>query len=92
MNEITLDTTVSRADNIISSEIDGELVMMSIEHGSYYCMNDIASHIWDLIETPCRVGALVDTLMGEFEVDRATCETDVLNFFRNLQKSSVLNT
>lgn len=54
--------------------------MMSIENGEYYGLDDIGSRIWELI----------DTLLERFDVDRETCERDVLKFLNELDEDKIL--
>jgi len=88
--EITTDTIISRVEEVVASDIDGETVMMSIENGKYYGLDDIGSRIWELIEEPIKVSDLVDTLLGRYEVDRRTCEKDVLKFLNELDDDKIL--
>ena len=81
---ITAETIIGRSRDIVSSDIDGEAVMMSIEKGKYYGMDPIASRIWELMEKPINVGDMVGILMEEYDVAPADCEKDVLGFLNDL--------
>ena len=89
--EITTETIISQIEEIVASDIDGETVMMSIENGEYYGLDDIGSRIWELIEKPVKVSDLIDTLLERFDVDRETCERDVLKFLNELNEYKILN-
>ena len=88
--EITPDTFISQVEEIVASDIDGETVMMSIENGKYYGLDDIGSRIWQLIEKPVKVADLIDTLLERFDVARETCERDVLKFLNELNEDKIL--
>ena len=88
--EITTETVISQIEEIVDSDIDGETVMMSIENGEYYGLDDIGSRIWELIECPVKVSDLIDTLLERFDVDRETCEIDVLKFLNELNEDRIL--
>ena len=75
-NEITLNSVVTKSEDQVSTELDGETVLMSIEQGNYYGMDKILSHIWTIIETPIPVSTLCDQLIAEYDVKRDACETD----------------
>jgi hypothetical protein len=81
---ITAETIISRSRDVVSSEIDGEAVMMSIEKGKYYGMDPIASRIWELLGTPISVGDMIGILTQEYDVTRQDCEKDVLVFLSDL--------
>ena len=71
------DTWISRSTAMLAAEVDGEIVMMSLEKGRYFGLDDIASEIWRRIEPPCRFAALVDRLAADYDADRETIAGDV---------------
>ena len=70
-------TVIARSPTVLAAEVDGEIVMMSIEQGRYYGLDDIASDIWHRIEPACSFGELVDRLVNDYNADRATIARDV---------------
>src|SRR5712691_9739777 len=70
-------TIISRSPSVLTAEVDGEVVMMSIEQGRYFGLDDIGSDIWKRIEPPCSFATLVDRLVAEYDADRATIAADV---------------
>lgn len=88
--KISPKTIISQIEEIVASDIDGETVMMSVENGAYYGLDDIGSRIWKLIEKPINVSDLIDTLLEKFDVDRETCEKDVLTFLNELNEDKIL--
>jgi len=90
IKEIMTETVISQIEEIVASDIDGETVMMSIENGKYYGLDDIGSRIWELIEQPIKVSDLIDALLERFDVDRETCERDVLKFLNELNDDKIL--
>jgi hypothetical protein len=87
---ISRETVISQIEEIVDSDIDGETVMMSIENGKYYGLDHIGSRIWELIACPIKVSDLIDTLLERFDVDRETCEKDVLKFLNELNEDRIL--
>ena len=70
-------TVISRSPSVLTAEVDGEIVMMSIEQGRYFGLDDIGSDIWKRIEPPCSFATLIDRLVVDYEADRATIAADV---------------
>ncbi len=87
---ISIESKICRNEELVTSEIDGEVVMMSIDNGEYYGMDAIGSRIWELIDKPTQVDQLIETLMAEFQVDRETCKHDVLVFLNDMSGSDVI--
>ena len=88
--KIDLSTVVVRSKDVLVSEIDNEVVMMSIENGSYSGLDSIGSEIWELLETPRRVSEVCDVLMERYDVDRPRCEKDVLVFLDDLASDETI--
>lgn len=79
---LTLDTMVARSDDIVAVGVDGDIMMMSVETGKYLHLDDIASEIWKLLETPCPIREICDRLLPCYDVPRERGEADVLAFFQ----------
>jgi hypothetical protein len=88
---IALDTVVSQVEEIITSDIGGETVMMSLENSAYYGMDTVGSRIWQLIAQPMTVSNLCDILQTEFEVEQETCRQDVLELLTNLYQANLIH-
>ena len=89
-SRITCDSTISQIEDIVASDIDNEKVMMSIEKGQYFGLEPTGSRIWEMIETPVRVSDIIDTLLGQYDVDRETCERDLLAFLGELDEAGII--
>ncbi len=89
-SEISPAATVVRSPDQVSGDLDGKVVLLSIENGQYYNMNEVGSRIWALLEQPMTVAELIDRLLSEFEVERSTCETEVAAFLGQLRKDNLL--
>ncbi len=87
---VTVESVVGQVTSVVASDIDDEKVMMSVEKGEYFGLERVGSRIWEMIENPARVSALVDQLLERFDVDRATCERDVLAFLMDLHDAGIV--
>jgi hypothetical protein len=81
---IDLSEVVVRSQEILASQIDGDVVMMNIDHGTYSGLDSIGSEIWDMLKSPLRVSEICDVLIQRYEVGRIQCERDVLAFLNDL--------
>jgi hypothetical protein len=89
-NTILLDTVVTRGEELVSSDLDGETVLMSVQSGKYYGLDAIGSRIWALIEQPRSVSDICKILLGEFDVELEQCREDVLGFLYKLAEDNLL--
>jgi hypothetical protein len=83
-------TQISRSPSVLAAEVDGEIVMMSIEQGRYFGLDDIGSDIWKRIEQPCSFAALVDALAADYEADRGTIAADVTALLTRMAEQDVV--
>lgn len=68
----------------LAAEIGGEVVLMSVERGNYYGLDEIGSDIWRRLEQPLRVADLVTALAADYDGEVAVIERDVLDLLTKL--------
>jgi len=83
-------TMISRSPSVLTAEVDGEIVMMSIEQGRYFGLDDIGSDIWKRLDTPCSFAELIDRLASDYEADRATIAADVRDLLGRMAEQDVV--
>ena len=83
-------TPLVRSSDIIASEVDGELVLISIQDGKYFGLDPVGSEIWRLLEEPRSTEALVEALTARFEGDAGEVERDTLAFIDELASHALL--
>ena len=76
--ELAGDDVVLRNEGLLTAELDGELMAMSVERGTCYGLNAVGTRIWDLIAEPQSVDALCEQLRQEFDVGEEECRRDVI--------------
>jgi len=77
-------TILKRKSEILSSDMDGETVMMSVENSEYYSLSPIGTKIWELVENEISFENLISKLMKEYSVDIDTCKKDTVEFVNEL--------
>ncbi len=68
---------VMATDRQVACEVGGEAVILHLDDGVYYGLNEVGARIWQLVQTPRTVTELVDAVVAEYDVDRAECLADV---------------
>lgn len=89
--KIALDSTISRNPEIDATDLEGEVVMMNLDKGQYYMMNDVGSRIWGIIKEPILVNEIINTLLLEFEVEKNECKEAVVEFLKNLKHADLIS-
>jgi hypothetical protein len=81
---------VCRIGDVLDVDMDGELVMMNIEQGRYFGLNQTGTRIWALLAEPVVISDLCYKLMAEFNVDQKQCEQEVVAYLENLLTRGLL--
>ena len=90
MITMTPTTLITRSRDLLATELDGELALLSIEQGNYYGLKGTARRIWDLTETPCSVGDLCTRLATEYNAPSGRLEADVMAFLSELAAETLV--
>lgn len=85
-----LSTVLSRGEDYVFNEVDGELVMMNIETGSYASMNETGKSIWELLEEPKTVEFVLKALTEEYDISLEAAQKDVMPFLTQLEEQSII--
>ena len=79
------DSLVSATEEQVSCDLDGEVVVLSLESGEYFGLNPVAASLWKLLQAPRTVTQLRDALLAEYEgVGAAECEEEVLSLLEEM--------
>ena len=88
--KINLDTIINKNLEIDDTDLDGEKVMMNLDKGEYFMMNEVGSRIWELIEGNTPIVNIIETLTNEYDVDEETCENTVMEFLGRLKNADLI--
>ncbi|TXT37588.1 MAG: coenzyme PQQ biosynthesis protein PqqD [Comamonadaceae bacterium] len=90
-NALTPESIICKSLSQVSTEIDGETVLLSIDKGNYYGMNKVLSAIWQWLEQPITVADLRRKLTQTYDVADDVCERDVLKVLGDLQREGLID-
>ena len=75
---------VSRHPDTIATEIDGEVMLMSLQSGRTFGLDKRGSRIWELLEQPQSLAVLVEKLVKQYDTTAEQCQADVLEFLEKM--------
>lgn len=79
-----MNTKVRTSENVVSTELDDEVVIMSVADGRYYSLNSVGAVLWREISTPKTLSYLCNFVEQNFEVSSEICRKDVLSLTEQL--------
>ena len=63
--------------NIVWREVDNELVLVNLDNGYYYTLNDSARVIWEVIAKEGNIDAVKNELIRVYDIAVGTVEKDI---------------
>jgi hypothetical protein len=90
--KLTLEHVVVQAEGTIASDMDGEMVMLSILRGKYYNLGEIGGRVWDCMSSPISITKLISILLEEYDVEQRVCEEHVVSFLESLLEEQLIHT
>jgi len=91
MDQIPKNIPLVTASSAISTDLEGEAVILDTDASEYYGLNEVGTRIWTLLEEPKTFGELVSALLEEYDVDRDQCEEDVSKLLHQMMEKDLLN-
>jgi hypothetical protein len=76
--------TLVAANDVLATEFGEEVVLLHLQDGVYYGLEDVGTRIWQLLQQPVSVLAIREALVAEFDVDSARCERDIRRLLTDL--------
>lgn len=90
MAHLTINSRVRRSERVIAQSAAGTTVLLSMDGGKYYSLDEVGSRVWELCDGTRSVGEAVAVLGGEYAVPRETLERDVLELLTDLRNENLV--
>jgi hypothetical protein len=74
----------------IGCNLGGEEVVLDLSSGVYYGLNSVASRVWALVQKPIAVGEIIETILAEYDVDKAECEDAVRKLLAEMREHGLV--
>ena len=75
--KIPTTSKISVPDGVLVQELQGESVLLNVNTENYYGLDEVGTRMWSVLREAPSIADAIDTLLDEYEVERATLERDV---------------
>ena len=79
------------APDQVSSDLDGDAVILNLNSGVYFGLNPVGARVWELIQQPRTIDEICDAVRQEFEVDSDRCQRDLTNLLEQMRTEGLIN-
>lgn len=83
-------STLKIADNVLFQEVDGEAVLLSLDEGCYYGLDELGTRIWKLIHQDLDNEQMVAAIVQEYDVAPEQARRDLDKFLGDLEQSGLI--
>ena len=82
--QITSDSTIARTTRHVSADLGEEVILLHLENGLYFGLENVGARIWKLLQKPIKVSEIERALQEEYDVDPDTCHAEVVSLLDRL--------
>ena len=79
-----------RTNEVVESRIEDTIIMMSVQSGNYFTLENTGGRIWTLLEKPCTFDEVVASLMDEYDVSKEVCEADLAQLLGKMMEHDLI--
>jgi hypothetical protein len=87
---IQRDSVIRASPRQVSTQLGTETVILGVERGQYFSLNEVGAAIWELIQDPRTVEAVCSELLSHYDVTRETLEADVLEILETMHAQGLV--
>lgn len=88
--EIGPDTVLQRKENLLFNQVDGEIVILSVEKSEYYGMGKVASCIFTFLDKPHTFKELIEILLNKYDISESRCVAETHAFLMMLSDKNLI--
>jgi hypothetical protein len=78
------------SEDVLFQEVSGETVLLDLASEQYFGLDAVGTRIWALLNEGAAAEAVVDTLLAEYAVERATLAADVDELLARLAEAGLI--
>jgi len=86
----SFDSRPKRQEQVIVQKGSNDVLLFSMEDGSYYALNEVGNRIWELCDGTHGVAQLISILAKEYDAPVKIIEMDVMEVLEELQSKNLL--
>lgn len=87
---LSLDSRVRIPSAVLFQELAGEMVLLDLEGGTYFGLDETGTRIWQLLAERRPLRAIHTALVDEYDVDAHQLEADLLRLVREFTRHGLV--
>jgi hypothetical protein len=79
-----------RRERVLAQSAAGTLVLLDLDGGRYYSLDEVSARVWELCDGEHEVGGIVAAISAEYDASEETIYEDVLAFLEEMADEKLL--
>ena len=92
LKTVSLSSRPQRSESILKQEADGTTVLLSLDQGQYYSLDEVGGRLWELCDGTHTVAEMAALLGAEYDAALPTLERDALELLTDLAHENLVAT
>jgi hypothetical protein len=77
MTTLTKATSICAILDHVSSDLDGETIVLNLASGHYFGLEGVGGDVWELLQQPITLQEICTEILQRYDVEPSACENDV---------------
>ena len=82
---------VTVSNGVLFQELEGEVVLLSMETGEYFSLNEVGAKIWVLITSDWSIPNILESFMNQFDASEEQLLGDIEMFLKHLLEHKLIS-
>lgn len=87
---LTDESVIAAHPEQLSSELDGETILLQMSSGLYYGLNQMGAAIWEMIQSPKAFQEIQASLLESYDVSAEVCRQEVEKLLVDLHAAGLI--
>jgi len=87
---IELNNYPKQRERILAQQSSDNLVLLNLDQGNYYSLNQVGSRAWELCDGTRSVGDMVEIICREYNAPSEVVAADLLELLGDLESENLL--
>jgi hypothetical protein len=87
---INQNSVFGRRDRVIAQQVEGQSVLLDVDSGEYFALNEVGGLLWELCDGSHSVASMVDVICEQYDAESSVVLTDATELLENLSGAGLI--
>jgi hypothetical protein len=87
---IDQNSVFGRRDRVIAQQVEGQSVLLDVDSGEYFSLNEVGGLLWELCDGSHSVASMVDVICEQYDAESSVVLTDATELLESLSGAGLI--